>query len=67
MILVKTGSMARIDNLNKQGNFEGNGARQVNFGSFDDRSDGEHNVLGLVQKSKISATQEDFFLCDIDH
>ena len=50
----------KINNIVKLANFSDNRARNMKFSSFGGAGAGEHIVVGLVQISKIFATQDDF-------
>ena len=49
----------RINNIANYANFSNNDAREVEFGSFHGRYDGEYSGAGLVEISEIIRTQDD--------
>ena len=51
----------RINNISKKAIFDDNDATEVKFASFDGAGDGGHSGVGLVEISKMFATQVDFF------
>ena len=48
---VYTASSGRINNIAKWADSGDNGAREVEFDSFDGGGDGEHNGVGLAETS----------------
>ena len=47
--------------MHKYVNSANNGAKEMEFGLLDSGEDGEHSGVGLVEKSRIFAMQNDFF------
>ena len=55
--------MRQLKNIGmaKEGNPANNGARRMEFRSFDDRDDGEHTSVGFVEIANIYPMQIIFF------